>query len=94
MTPADLLAGLARELAAIEALAARGRGAWETDELLRLALGLGAASDPWTELYDYRCLLAHALPEQLDSERVWYDTVGDVSRRRRAVERQGVGESR
>lgn len=62
-------------------------------ESYRLAMGLPAATDPWTELYDYRCLLAHALPELLDAERVWYDTVGDVGRLRQAVERQQAGES-
>lgn len=112
MSPSDLLDGLMRELEAIAELAARGRTAWEGDELIRLAIerrwitagnyaesyrvvaGLPTATDPWTELYDYRCLLAHALPELLDSERVWYDTVGDVSRLRKTVERQRATDSR
>lgn len=37
----------------------------------RVVAGLDVATDPWTELYDYRCLLAHAVPEQLDAERIW-----------------------
>jgi hypothetical protein len=57
-------------------------------ERYRLAAGLNVATDPWTELYDYRCLLAHAVPELLDSERVWHDTISDVARLRRAVERE------
>ncbi len=107
MNQADLLAGLVRELEAIDQLISRGRTAWEADELLRLAIErrwitagnyaesyrLAAATDPWTELYDYRCLLAHALPELLDSERVWHDTVTDVGRLRDAVARLWAGES-
>jgi len=62
-------------------------------ESYRLAAGLPSATDPWTELYDYRCLLAHALPELLDSERVWYDTVTDVGRLRDAVARLWAGEA-
>jgi hypothetical protein len=112
VSPADLLAGLARELEGIEQLVARGRAAWETDELLRLAIErrwitagnyaesyrlaveLPVATEPWTELYDYRCLLAHALPELLDPERIWHDTAGDVGRLRRAVEQQRASEPR
>ncbi|MHB8451615.1 MAG: hypothetical protein ACYDAQ_14400, partial [Mycobacteriales bacterium] len=60
----------------------------------RVAAGLPVATDPWTDLYDYRCLLAHSLPELLDSERVWHDTVGDVGRLRRAVEQQRAEETR
>jgi hypothetical protein len=87
--PAELLTGLARELDAIAELVARGREAWETDELIRLsverrwiiagnyaesyrlAAGVAVTTDPWSELYDYRCLLAHALPELLEPERIW-----------------------
>ncbi|MHB1511308.1 MAG: ribonuclease HepT family protein [Acidimicrobiales bacterium] len=112
MSPAELLVGLARELEAIEQLVARGRAAWEADELLRLAIErhwitagnyaeryrlaeqLPVATDPWTELYDYRCLLAHALPEMLDQERVWHDTVGDVRRLRQAIEQHRGRQSR
>ena len=104
MTPADLLEGLAEELEAIDLLTARGRAAWDADELLRLAIErrwitagnyaeryrlaaqLPPGTDPWAELYDYRCLLAHALPEQLDEERVWLDTIADITRLRSAVE--------
>lgn len=104
MTPADLLERLAAELEAIDLLVARGRAAWEADELLRLAIErrwitagnyaeryrlatqLPAGTDPWAELYDYRCLLAHALPEQLDEERVWIDTTADITRLRSTVE--------
>lgn len=110
MSPAELLASLARELEAIEGLVARGRAAWDADELLRLAVerrwitagnyaeryriaaGLDVATDPWTELYDYRCLLAHAIPEQLDAERIWHDTIADAGRLRQAVEQQGAAE--
>ncbi len=110
MSPAELLAGLARELEAIAVLAARGRAAWDADELLRLAVerrwitagnyaeryriaaGLDLATYPWTELYDYRCLLAHAVPEQLDAERIWHDTIADTGRLREAVKRQGAEE--
>jgi hypothetical protein len=55
-------------------------------ERYRLAAQLPPGTDPWAELYDYRCLLAHALPEQLDEERVWLDTIADIARLRSAVE--------
>ena len=104
MTPAELLDGLTEELAAIERLADRGRVAWDSDELLQLAIErrwitagnyaeryrsatqLPTATDPWAELYDYRCLLAHALPGQLDREKVWLDTITDIARLRAVVE--------
>lgn len=112
MTAAELLSSLTRELKAIEQLVARGRAAWEGDELLRLAIerrwitagnyaeryrvaaGIPVATDPWTELYDYRCLLAHAVPELLDSDRIWHDTISDVGRLCQAVERQRAGQPR
>ena len=96
MSPAELLA--------IAGLVARGRDAWEADELVRLSVerrwitagnyaesyrvgaGLAVAVDPWRELYDYRCLLAHALPELLDPERIWHDTVNDVARLQQAIQ--------
>jgi uncharacterized protein with HEPN domain len=54
-------------------------------ESYRVAAGLAVATDPWSELYDYRCLLAHALPELLDVERVWHDTVDDLARLQEAI---------
>lgn len=110
MSPAELLAGLTRELAALAGLVARGRRAWEADELIRLsierrwinagnyaegyrlAVGLPVASDPWSELYDYRCLLAHALPELIDPERIWHDTVVDLARLQEAVGQTSLSE--
>lgn len=55
-------------------------------EQYRMAMHLPTGTDPWVELYDYRCLLAHALPEQLDHERVWLDTISDIARLRASVE--------
>jgi uncharacterized protein with HEPN domain len=104
VTPEELLAGLARELDQIAKLVERGRGEWESDDLLRLAIerrwinagnyaegyrivmGRDPGTEPWSELYDFRCLLAHALPEQIDSDRIWYDTTQDLSRIREAVQ--------
>lgn len=55
-------------------------------ERYRMAAAVPMGVDPWAELYDYRCLLAHALPEQLDDERVWLDSVSDIARLRATVE--------
>jgi len=63
-------------------------------ERYRIAVGLGAAVDPWAELYEYRCLLAPAIPEALDSERIGHDTISDVGRLLQAVERQQTGDFR
>ena len=54
-------------------------------EQFRLAAGLPDGTEPWTELYLYRCILAHALPEELSDERIWEESTRDLERLRRAV---------
>lgn len=60
-------------------------------ESYRLEVGLSDGAEPWTELYVYRCVLAHALPEELDSARVWDESVADIERIRSAVASAGGG---
>jgi uncharacterized protein with HEPN domain len=36
--------------------------------------------EPWTELVGYRNRLAHALPGDISSDRVFADTVSDLDR--------------
>lgn len=46
----------------------------------RVAAGIDPDVDPWTELYDFRCVLAHATPGRLDHDRVWREGVHDLGR--------------
>ena len=54
-------------------------------EQYRLAAGLADGAEPWTELYVYRGVLAHALPDELDDTRVWEESNADLGRIRAAV---------
>lgn len=47
----------------------------------RVAAGL----EPWSELIAERNVLAHYLPDDLNDERVWFDTASDISDLRRQV---------
>lgn len=58
-------------------------------EEYRKAAGIDLGVNPWAELYDYRCILAHHLPEELSEERVWHDTLNDVDRLRDHVRSTG-----
>lgn len=44
----------------------------------RLDLGVGVSVEPWSELYAYRNLLAHARPGQVSGERLWQETTTDL----------------
>jgi uncharacterized protein with HEPN domain len=55
-------------------------------EAHRLSTGVEAGADPWAELHRFRSLLAHALPGDLSSERVWYESVTDLPRLMEQVE--------
>jgi hypothetical protein len=46
----------------------------------RLNRGLASGIDPWAELVGFRHLLAHALPGDLSSDRVFADTQADLDR--------------
>ena len=54
--------------------------AGNTAEEYRRSAHVDPAVDPWAELYEYRNRLAHALPGDIDRNRVWRDTTGDVGR--------------
>jgi uncharacterized protein with HEPN domain len=55
----------------------------------RLDLGLGVGIEPWSELYAYRNLLAHARPGQVPSQRLWQETTLDLPRLSEAVRTAG-----
>lgn len=44
------------------------------------ALDAGPGVEPWSELVAYRNKLAHALPGDISSDRVYADTVADLPR--------------
>lgn len=49
-------------------------------EAYRLERGIPSGIDPWAELAGYRNLLAHALPGDVSSDRVFADTQADLDR--------------
>lgn len=51
-----------------------------TAEEYRRAAHIDPGIDPWAELYEYRNRLAHALPGDIDPERVWQDSTADIGR--------------
>ncbi len=54
--------------------------AGNTAEEYRRSAHLAPGSDPWGELYEYRNRLAHALPGDIDLDRVWHDSTTDLDR--------------
>jgi uncharacterized protein with HEPN domain len=46
----------------------------------RRAAGIDAGVEPWSELVAYRNRLAHALPGDLSTDRIWFDTTTDLDR--------------
>lgn len=54
--------------------------AGNTSEEYRRATGVEAGVEPWAELAAYRNRLAHALPGDLSSDRIWVDTTTDTAR--------------
>ena len=49
-------------------------------ESYRTEEGIAASIEPWSELAGYRHLLAHALPGDISSDRVFADTTVDLGR--------------
>ena len=49
-------------------------------ETYRGQQGIGSGVEPWAELAGYRNLLAHALPGDISSDRVFADTASDLDR--------------
>ena len=49
-------------------------------EAYRIERGIAASVEPWSGLAGYRHLLAHALPGDLSSDRVFADTTADLGR--------------
>lgn len=51
-------------------------------EAYRAATETEHGQQPWSELYGYRSVLAHMLPEEINDDRVWFETVDGVDRLR------------
>lgn len=51
-------------------------------EAYRLSVGVAPGAQPWSEMYGYRSVLAHMLPEEINDDRVWFETVEGVDRLR------------
>ncbi|MDQ6613738.1 MAG: hypothetical protein M3083_03020 [Actinomycetota bacterium] len=49
-------------------------------EAYRTQEGIGSGVEPWAELAGYRNLLAHALPGDISSDRVFVDAASDLDR--------------
>lgn len=49
-------------------------------EAYRIEGGIAVGVEPWSEMAGYRHLLAHALPGDLSSDRVFADTTIDLGR--------------
>jgi hypothetical protein len=48
--------------------------------MYRIERGVTTGVEPWSELVGYRHLLAHALPGDISSDRVFADTIADLER--------------
>lgn len=57
-------------------------------EIYRIERGVTTGVEPWSELVGYRHLLAHALPGDISSDRVFADTIADLERIVSAVRAQ------
>ena len=51
-----------------------------TAETYRIAANLDVGALPWAELYQFRNVLAHLTPSQLETDRVWHESVQDLPR--------------
>jgi uncharacterized protein with HEPN domain len=49
-------------------------------EAYRKAVDIPPRVEPWAELYGFRSVLAHALPGDIASDRVWHETTVDLPR--------------
>lgn len=49
-------------------------------EAYRKSAELPPGVEPWAELYGFRSVLAHALPGDIASDRVWHETTVDLPR--------------
>lgn len=56
-------------------------------EAYRVAADIPTGVEPWSELYGYRSILAHMLPEEISDNRVWYETVEGIDRIRSQISR-------
>jgi len=49
-------------------------------ELHRRSVGDVDGVQPWAELYDFRCVLAHSTPDRVDDDMVFADSSADLDR--------------
>lgn len=54
-------------------------------EAYRVAVGVESGRQPWSELYGYRSVLAHLLPEEISDDRVWFETLKGAQRLRKEL---------
>lgn len=57
------------------------------------AAGVPAGLEPWSELIAERNVLAHYVPDDINDERVWFDTASDISNLRQLVDQAAEGAS-
>ncbi|MGH9107244.1 MAG: HepT-like ribonuclease domain-containing protein [Acidimicrobiales bacterium] len=60
--------------------------AGECARLYCAATGAEAGVEPWSSLWGYRNVLVHHLPDDIDDERVWVESVQDLAEYRTTVE--------
>lgn len=51
-----------------------------TAEEYRKQAGIDPQMGPWREIYDFRNVLAHMTPGQINHDRVWHESVTDLPR--------------
>lgn len=55
-------------------------------EAYRSTVDAAPGTQPWSELYGYRSVLAHMLPEEINDDRVWFETVEGTARLRKELD--------
>ena len=58
-------------------------------EAYRLAADVPSGVEPWSELYGFRSVLAHALPGDIAPDRMWHETTVALPRLLSAVQSAG-----
>ncbi len=96
MTADEALDALIETLEQLQQILPADKTTWDSDVVARLAVerlwitagnaaeeraaGIDAGTEPWSELAAHRNRLAHAVPGDLSTERIWADTTADLER--------------
>lgn len=80
MTPGDALDALLATLEQLQDAVPTDKESWDAAEEYRRSAGIDVGVEPWAELTGFRNRLAHALPGDLPSDRIWADTAADLTR--------------